>query len=111
MASSKVSATPSTALRGGTGSKSVRWGVDSPVTRPPVGVGTAATNPEHHDPGARRDPAGKARTADLRVTWTVRPWRHADGNWTASTTVVLEAGEQMLQLARNLNRVLGPEWV
>ncbi|MFD4431297.1 DUF6228 family protein [Nocardia sp. NPDC058497] len=44
------------------------------------------------------------------LTWTVRPWRHTDGNWTASTTVVLEAGEQMLQLARNLNRVLGPEW-
>ncbi|MFD3506609.1 DUF6228 family protein [Nocardia sp. NPDC058666] len=41
------------------------------------------------------------------LTWTVRPWRHADGNWTASTTVVVEAGEQMSRLAADLNRVLG----
>ncbi|WP_330256136.1 DUF6228 family protein [Nocardia sp. NBC_00565] len=44
----------------------------------------------------------------VSLTWTVTPWRQKDGNWTASTTVVLEAGEQMLQLARNLNRFLGP---
>ncbi|MEU4599917.1 DUF6228 family protein [Nocardia sp. NPDC023988] len=41
------------------------------------------------------------------LTWTVRPWRHDDGNWTASTTVVLEAGEQMLRLAADLDAEIG----
>ncbi|MGW4634267.1 DUF6228 family protein [Nocardia sp. NPDC004415] len=33
----------------------------------------------------------------IGLTWTVRPWRHADGNWSASTTVVVEVGEQMVR--------------
>ncbi|WP_327096456.1 DUF6228 family protein [Nocardia vinacea] len=44
----------------------------------------------------------------VSLTWTVKPWRHMDGNWTASTTVVLEAGEQMLQFARDVHQFLGP---
>ncbi|MFC4377329.1 DUF6228 family protein [Nocardia halotolerans] len=45
----------------------------------------------------------------VSLTWTVAPWRYADGNWTACATVVLEAGEQMRQLAGDLNRILGPQ--
>ncbi|NKX90935.1 DUF6228 family protein [Nocardia coubleae] len=40
------------------------------------------------------------------LTWTLRPWRQADDAWTASTTVVLEAGAQMLQFATDLGAVV-----
>jgi hypothetical protein len=40
------------------------------------------------------------------LTWTITPWRHEDGNWTAAATVVLEAGEQMRHLAADVHQFL-----
>ncbi|MFI8103039.1 DUF6228 family protein [Streptomyces sp. NPDC086023] len=40
------------------------------------------------------------------LTWTVRPWRHAAGDWSASVTVWLEAGEQMATLAADIRHLL-----
>lgn len=38
------------------------------------------------------------------LTWTITPWRHKNGNWTASATVVLEAGEQMRRLVADVHQ-------
>ena len=42
----------------------------------------------------------------VSLTWKVTPWRHEDGNWTASATVVLEAGEPMRHLAADVHQFL-----
>ncbi|MFJ2774095.1 DUF6228 family protein [Streptomyces sp. NPDC087300] len=36
------------------------------------------------------------------LTWTLRPWTHAAGGWSASVTTWLEAGEQMAALAADV---------
>ncbi|MFJ6793690.1 DUF6228 family protein [Streptomyces sp. NPDC091268] len=40
------------------------------------------------------------------MTWTLRPWRRADGGWSASVTTHLEAGEQMASFAADLRPFL-----
>jgi hypothetical protein len=43
------------------------------------------------------------------ITWTVRPWRTADGAWSASVTTWLEAGEQLSAAAEDIGRFLAPD--
>jgi hypothetical protein len=62
---------------------------------------------ESMDQGLRVEADFSAR-GYVSLTWTVTPWRHLDGNWTAASTVVLEAGEQLLQFATRLGRFLAP---
>ncbi|MFJ9766371.1 DUF6228 family protein [Streptomyces erythrochromogenes] len=40
------------------------------------------------------------------LTWTLRPWRHDAGGWSASVTTRLEAGEQMASLAADVRHFL-----
>ncbi|GAA2263251.1 DUF6228 family protein [Streptomyces amakusaensis] len=45
----------------------------------------------------------------IGLTWTLRPWREADGGWSASVTTWLEAGEQMAALAADVRHFLTGE--
>ncbi|WP_223856249.1 DUF6228 family protein [Streptomyces toxytricini] len=43
------------------------------------------------------------------LTWAVQPWRQAAGDWSASVTTWLEAGEQMASLAADVRAFLTEE--
>lgn len=43
------------------------------------------------------------------LTWTIRPWRSAAGDWSTSVTTWLEAGEQMSSLASDVRHFLAGE--
>ncbi|MFI8896290.1 DUF6228 family protein [Streptomyces paradoxus] len=45
----------------------------------------------------------------IGLTWTLRPWPKASGNWSASVTTWLEAGEQMTSLATDVRAFLAGE--
>ncbi|MFJ8538704.1 DUF6228 family protein [Streptomyces sp. NPDC093591] len=40
------------------------------------------------------------------LTWTLRPWPNAAGDWSASVTTGLEGGEQMSTLAADVRHFL-----
>lgn len=42
----------------------------------------------------------------VSLIWTLTPWRDRDGTWSASTTVVVEAGEQLSRLAADAHGFL-----
>ncbi|MGW9206780.1 DUF6228 family protein [Embleya sp. NPDC055664] len=42
----------------------------------------------------------------VELTWELRPWRSADGRWTAAATTVLAAGEQLSVLAADVRHFL-----
>ncbi|MGW1067959.1 DUF6228 family protein [Streptomyces aureus] len=43
------------------------------------------------------------------LTWTLRPWRSADGGWKASVTTWVEAGEQMSAFAGDVRHFLAQQ--
>ncbi|MEV5238517.1 DUF6228 family protein [Streptomyces cinnamoneus] len=45
----------------------------------------------------------------IGLTWTLRPWRTAAGEWSASVTTWLEAGEQMSSLTSDVRHFLAGE--
>ena len=45
----------------------------------------------------------------LGLTWNLRPWRRAAGDWSASATTWLEAGEQMSAFAADIRHFLARE--
>jgi uncharacterized protein DUF6228 len=59
------------------------------------------------DGDLRIDAAFRSR-GYVGLTWAITPWRHEDGNWTASATVALEAGEQLRRLAAEIHQFLQP---
>jgi hypothetical protein len=42
----------------------------------------------------------------IGLTWTLRPWQGTAGDWSASVTTWLEAGEQMASLASGIRQFL-----
>lgn len=45
----------------------------------------------------------------IGLTWTMRPWRNAAGDWSTSVTTWLEAGEQMSSFASDIRHFLAGE--